>query len=445
MRPVSSTSLSPSESSTTTATISSHFSSSNYKTSSKPAINYNNKTFELIPTTTKKTTPTRKKPSSISTTDKYSINAGAFATTLGTIVERNTSNTIKLKDEQLMIASSTESIKFTTFQSIQDSIKNNNTKSTTARITSTQQKTRPTKTSVTTKKPVTINNRTSVSSESTLKPTRRPIVLAKPSKNATTSTVIKATTRKPVNASTTIAVNRRTTITSRKNSTAGYNTIAKKPSTTSSASQLSTISYVETTRAPRPRPRPTGSITKVESSTLSDEDEFTTTFSVVSATDDKKTSVNEVKPPSIYQSQKPTATTTAATTTTTTMINSSTVKSPIVTRRPVIATRPVSSSITSALFNRRPITEPSVTTPSSIKASNITTSTAAIKLDVTEKPLNLTTQKIVEEIHQTTPSTIQQQQSTSSAGIITWTIGNEFTENTTKGSFIYIFNKILIA
>lgn len=98
-------------SSTPLSTSVSHI-ASNYKTTSKPAINYNNKTFELITTTSKKPRPTT------STTEQYTVQVGGFTTTLGTIIHRNVSSSISLSDETS--ASTTEGIKLTTFQSIQD-------------------------------------------------------------------------------------------------------------------------------------------------------------------------------------------------------------------------------------------------------------------------------------------------------------------------------------
>lgn len=361
-----------------------------------------------------------------STTEKYAVNVGGFSTTLGNIIERNVTNKINLNDETAQ--STTESIKLTTFQTIQDSIKNA-TKSTTMKVTS---KTKPT---IVTKKPVL--NRTSDAPTTSVRPTRRPVG-SKPTKNSTT--VIKlpptttAGTRKPV--LTTVAVNRRTTLTSRRNST----TTRKPPPVTSSKPSnehlLTTISYIETTKAPRPRPKPTSSIVKVEPTTLYDEDAFTTTFSVVSAGDDKKDTTS--KPVS---SQKPATTST------------STVKSTSVTRRPV--TKPTSSfSTTQSQTSKRPITDSETSMTGSSSSSILTThsaSTAAvaastIKIEVTQRPLNMTTDKIVEEIHQTTTpsSTLMQQSSTlSNTGLITWTLGNEVTDNSTKGklceceSFIY--------
>jgi hypothetical protein len=65
--------------------------------------------------------------------------------------------------------------------------------------------------------------------------------------------------------------------------------------------------------------------------------------------------------------------------------------------------------------------------------------------------LDLTTQKIVDEIHHTTPSAVslnaaQEQHASTNAGLITWTIGNEVTDNVTKGRKIFysviLFNEI---
>ncbi|XP_070500871.1 serine proteinase stubble isoform X3 [Chironomus tepperi] len=402
-RPVSTTSHPPSTA---------HFSSTNYKTSSKPAINYNNKTFELIPTTTLSSSTTlSKRPITTkkTTTEKYAVNVGGFSTTLGNIIERNVTNKINLNDETAQ--STTESIKLTTFQTIQDSIKNV-TKSTTMKVTS---KTKP---PIVTKRPVL--NRTSDAPTTSVRPTRRPTgsSSSKPSKNSTT--VIKlpptttAGTRKPV--PTTVAVNRRTTLTSRRNST----TTRKPPPVTSSKpldeQLLTTISYVETTKAPRPRPKPTSSVVKVEPTTLYDEDAFTTTYSVVSAGDDKKETTS-----------KPVSSTTTTST--------STVKSTTVTRRPV--TKPTSSFSTSHSTSKIPITdsETSMTgSSSSIITTHAATAASTMKIEVTQKPLNMTTDRIVEEIHQTTPSsTLMQQSSTlSNTGLITWTVGNEVTDNATK-------------
>ncbi|CAG9805159.1 unnamed protein product [Chironomus riparius] len=399
-RPVPTTSQAPS-------TV--HFSSSNYKTSSKPAINYNNKTFELIPTTTlasSTSTLLSKRPITTkkSTTEKYAINVGGFSTTLGNIIERNVTNKINLNDETAQ--STTESIKLTTFQTIQDSIKNV-TKSTTMRVTS---KTKP---PIVTKRPVL--NRTSDASTTSIKPTKRPTgsPASKPTKNSTT--VIKlppttAATRKPV--VTTVAVNRRTTLTSRRNSTTTRKPLPVTSSKPANEHLLTTISYVETTKAPRPRPKPTNSVVKVEPTTLYDEDAFTTTFSVVSAGDDKKDTTS--KPVS---SQKP----------------ATTVKSTSVTRRP--ATKTTSSFSTTQSTSKRPITD-SETSMTGSSSSIITTHAAAstMKIEVTQKPLNMTTERIVEEIHQTTPSsTLMQQSSTlSNTGLVTWTLGNEVTDNATK-------------
>ncbi|KAL7036249.1 hypothetical protein ACKWTF_008763 [Chironomus riparius] len=399
-RPVPTTSQAPS-------TV--HFSSSNYKTSLKPAINYNNKTFELIPTTTLASStstllPKRPITTKKSTTEKYAINVGGFSTTLGNIIERNVTNKINLNDETAQ--STTESIKLTTFQTIQDSIKNV-TKSTTMKVTS---KTKP---PIVTKRPVL--NRTSDASTTSIKPTKRPTgsPASKPTKNSTT--VIKlppttAATRKPV--VTTVAVNRRTTLTSRRNSTTTRKPLPVTSSKPANEHLLTTISYVETTKAPRPRPKPTNSVVKVEPTTLYDEDAFTTTFSVVSAGDDKKDTTS--KPVS---SQKP----------------ATTVKSTSVTRRP--ATKPTSSFSTTQSTSKRPITD-SETSMTGSSSSIITTHAAAstMKIEVTQKPLNMTTERIVEEIHQTTPSsTLMQQSSTlSNTGLVTWTLGNEVTDNATK-------------
>jgi hypothetical protein len=51
--------------------------------------------------------------------------------------------------------------------------------------------------------------------------------------------------------------------------------------------QLTTLSFVQMTKAPRPRPTPTGQISKVDPTPAPEDEEFTTTFSVVS-TDDRK-------------------------------------------------------------------------------------------------------------------------------------------------------------
>lgn len=345
-----------------------------------------------------------------STTEKYAVNVGGFSTTLGNIIERNVTNKINLNDETAQ--STTESIKLTTFQTIQDSIKNV-TKSTTMKVTS---KTKPT---IVTKKPVL--NRTSDAPTTSVRPTRRPVG-SKPTKNSTTVIKLPPTTtsgtRKPV--VTTLAVNRRTTLTSRRNST----TTRKPPPVTSSKPSnehlLTTISYVETTKAPRPRPKPTSSVVKVEPTTLYDEDAFTTTFSVVSAGDDKKDTTS--KPVSSQTS-------------------TSTVKSSSVTRRPV--TKPTSSFSTTQSASKKPITdsETSMTASSSSIITTHSASTAPVaastmKIEVTQRPLNMTTDRIVEEIHQTTTpsSTLTQQSSTlSNTGLITWTLGNEVTDNATKG------------
>lgn len=345
-----------------------------------------------------------------STTEKYAVNVGGFSTTLGNIIERNVTNKINLNDET--VQSTTESIKLTTFQTIQDSIKNV-TKSTTMKVTS---KTKPT---IVTKKPVL--NRTSDAPTTSVRPTRRPVG-SKPTKNSTTVIKLPPTTtsgtRKPV--VTTVAVNRRTTLTPRRNST----TTRKPPPVTSSKLSnehlLTTISYVETTKAPRPRPKPTSSVVKVEPTTLYDEDAFTTTFSVVSAGDDKKDTTS--KPVSSQTS-------------------TSTVKSSSVTRRPV--TKPTSSFSTTQSASKKPITdsETSMTGSSSSIITTHSASTAAVaastmKIEVTQRPLNMTTDRIVEEIHQTTTpsSTLTQQSSTlSNTGLITWTLGNEVTDNATKG------------
>jgi hypothetical protein len=71
---------------------------------------------------------------------------------------------------------------------------------------------------------------------------------------------------------------------------------------------------------------------------------------------------------------------------------------------------------------------------SSIITTHVATA-STMKIEVTQKPLNMTTERIVEEIHQTTPSsTLMQQSSTlSNTGLVTWTLGNEVTDNATKG------------
>ncbi|CRK97946.1 CLUMA_CG011319, isoform A [Clunio marinus] len=373
---------------------------SNYKTTLKPVINYNNKTFELIPTSSKRPQPTTE-----SATEKYTVQVGGFTTTLGTIIQRNISSSIGLSDEP----TTTEGIKLTTFQSIQDT-KKSTTKLTTKQptLSTTQKKTtnkkHSTKPSNSTKKPVSVQafNRTSVSSSatSTAKITRRPVTTIKPSKNAT-STVIK-TTRKPV-ASTNVTVNRRTTISSRRNSTIS----TRKPTTITTSTTpeaLITISYVETTKVPRPRPTPTDFVVKVEPSTLSTEDLLVTTFSVNSV--DRTSSMK----PS-FTTAKPTMTT-------------STVKSTSVTRR--TTKRPSPSSTTVSI--KKPITEPSTSTTIRTTTINNLTSSSVMKDETSSRPFNLTsTERTTTEGKVEIPTT-----STSPSALVTWTIENDFVENTTK-------------
>lgn len=310
-----------------------------------------------------------------------------------------------------MLSSTTEGMKLTTFQSIQDARPGGITTTSPIKITtkpptlSTAQRTKK-PVSSSTKKPVSqALNRTSVSSDgsSTVRPTRRPVTTLKPSKT-TTSTVIK-TTRKPA-ASTIVTVNRRTTISSRRNSTtistrkptqaSSPSSISTSPSVSTTPAMLTTISYVETTKAPRPRPTPTDFIVKVEPTTLSAEDMLVTTFSVES--DEKLSSTAKEKP--ALTTAKPTKST-------------STVKSTVVTRR--TTKRPSTTSATS----KRPITEPTST--------SINASFAQITKDeaTTSKPLSLTTVERTEEKVEIP--------TTSAHGLVTWTLGNDVVENTTKG------------
>lgn len=391
----------------TTLTSLSTLSPSN-KISPRPSISYNNKTFELISTSKATQQP--------STTEKYSVSFGAFSTTLGTITQRNISTTLNLKDEQ-EIKSTTENIKLSTYQSIQESGNPStaNTPPSTFRHTTTRpilnvtQKLKP-KPANAIKKPVTTqfyNRTTSVhqtSSTEKTQITRKPIISLKPSKNAT-STVIKATTRKPV-APTNVAVNRRTTISSRRNSTTST---TRKPASstvpTSSASTteepLTTISFVETTKAPRPRPKPTSEIVKIEATTLSDEDAFTTTYSVETVDKTTSTATTSERPFVVnITSPKPLITTT------------STIKSTLVTRR---TTKRPSTTVTST---SKPTTE---------QASTKTTTTPQNTEESTKKPF-ITTQKIGEENLEIPTTT--------TVGLVTWTLANDAIDNSTKGIYM---------
>lgn len=265
---MSSTSVHPSPSSS--------YSSWRTTTSRPSTMVYNNTTYELISTSSSH--------AASSSTEKYGANAGSFSTTLGLILNKNAT---AQRDE---VVATTESIKISTYQSVQQTLNKTETpfpETTTSYANLTT--TRPIIQTTTTNRTVSVTRKpaaTRPSSRPTVRPTKgpsaRPTIQKRPvstTSNQTTQklttsipqrkttkpakiTSIKTTqkptsvTQKPLNrrpvtnsttTKTTTKVNRRPTTTA---------STTKLPTTTSST--LTTVSFVQTTKAPRPRPEPTG-------------------------------------------------------------------------------------------------------------------------------------------------------------------------------------------
>lgn len=249
-------------------------------TSRPPTTHIRNVTYELVSSSSNI-------PVS-STTEKYSVSIGSFSTTLGTITHKNTTSSIGLRDESDQKVTTEENVKLSTFQSVQESVNktgfsptessqtalysNFTTLTTTPRTTilsttnrtvtrKTTTKSKPT-TSKVTRRPIQDANKVTNSTQkpSSSIPPRRP---TKPVKVSSIKTTQKpATTSKPVNrkpVSNTI-VNRNSTKVTRRPT----NPTKKVPVTvTSTSSTLTTMSYVETTKAPRPKPTPTGKLNRI--------------------------------------------------------------------------------------------------------------------------------------------------------------------------------------
>lgn len=310
-------------------------------TTKRPHV-YNNKTYEFVSSSTKV-------PHFNTTTVNYSVNFGGFSTTLGTITQRNLT-TILMRDE-----TTTEKIKFTTFQSIQDvHLKNATqtiTKSTSTLPKTTKRTPTTTKTATTTVKSVSITNKPlKVSSKQpkpsvgvTVKPTTVPIKVTskanatQTSRPATTPIInrVKVTSRPPTVVTTVKPLKDKTT-------TPTTGTIKQKQTTSLSPRRTTTVSSkrtttpstsVETTRAPRPNPQPTSEIVKVQPTTIYQDIITSTANPQLFANKNTVTTTEKTKPSSTTE-KKPTkkpATTTRlttkqTTTTTTTNAPSTTVK-----------------------------------------------------------------------------------------------------------------------
>ena len=365
-------------------------------TTKRPHV-YNNKTYEFVSSSTKV-------PQYNTTTVNYSVNFGGFSTTLGTITQRNLT-TIVMRDE-----TTTEKMKFTTFQSIQDGHLKNATQTITKSTTMLPKTTKRMPT--TTVKSVSITNKPlKVSSKQpkpsvgvTVKPTTAPIKVTsklnatQTSKPATTPPIInrvKVTTRPPTVVTTVKPLKDKTTM-----PTTG--TMKQKQTTSLSPRRTTTVSSkrtttpstsVETTRAPRPNPQPTGEIVKVQPTTIY-QDIITSTAS-----------------PQLF-ANKNTATTTEKTKT-----SSTTAKKP--TKKPATTTRLT--------------TKPTTTTTTTTSAPSTT-----VKVTTASEPMiySPTSNKHIEQDDQIT---------TTPGGFFTWTLSSNNVDNTTKSMLnpLFIINYLI--
>ena len=258
---------------------------SNSKKTTQMPVDISNTSYEFVSSSTRHPVST--------STENYAVSMGAFNTTLGAITYRNASTTMVHVREPLL-KTTTENIQLSTFHSVQNDVNKTApmtskpiTHTTTVRTTnkktthkpvqkSTSRPTVPSRKPIrntisskvtTTAKPVVHNN---VTRKSTVSPTKKVIITtAKP-----LVTITKNTTKNNVSSSST-----RPTIHyfSQANS---LKQNATKPSIVSTSPTLTTVSFFETTKVPRPKPQPTDYIVKIPPTTLSDEDFITTSFSV---------------------------------------------------------------------------------------------------------------------------------------------------------------------
>lgn len=258
---------------------------SNSKKSTQMPVGISNASYEFVSSSTRHPVST--------STEKYTVSMGAFNTTLGAITYRNASTTMVHVREPL-VKTTTENIHLSTFHSVQNDVDKTAsstskpiTHTTTVRTTNKKSTHKPAQKStprptVPSRKP--IRNTISSKVTSTAKPVAHNNVTRKSTVSPTKKVII--TTSKPLVTITKITTKNNLSSSSKLPTTHNFSQSSSlkqnvtKPSIVSTSPTLTTVSFVETTKAPRPKPQPTDYIVKVPPTTLSDEDFITTSFSV---------------------------------------------------------------------------------------------------------------------------------------------------------------------
>ena len=273
----------------TTAVPSSKFPSTSNGIKSTPMpVKSSNITFEFVSSSTKHPVST--------STEKYTVTMGSFNTTLGILSQRNTSTVFDYVKNPIPLTT-TENIQLSTFHSVQNKNKTTIlvsttskpiTHTTTVRTTIKKSTLKPVhkntpRPTVPSRKPI----RNTVSSN--LTSTTKPVVHNNVTRKSTVSPIknVIITTAKPIVTITKITTKNSASshtqrpTTQKPSSTIGIHHNFTKPTNVSSTPIMTTISYVETTKAPRPKPQPTDYIIKVQPSTIMDDDVVTISSSII--------------------------------------------------------------------------------------------------------------------------------------------------------------------